>query len=265
MKRTKLLVLTLVVALMLMGAGYAFWSEALTIDATVDTGELDFGFSDANFSGGAYVSGTAIVDATDDNILSLTLSNMHPGSTATVNFCMNNLGSIGLKLVNFVFEGDNPNLDQLVVLTDNGPVSVKDYFEALEGTEIDRDGKVCKEVVFSVKKCATEENFAELADFNFSIKADVKQYNDDGSCVPEEPEDPVKTGLIFVKTGDRGCGGPGSKDRYVSGTFYYTWDEGENTVAGSINDVRIDKNTSKSYTYDGYTIVIRNNNGSISW
>lgn len=207
MKRTRLLALTLVVAMMLMGAGYAFWSEALAINATVDTGELAFAFSDAGFVGGQYVSGSAEVDTEDDNILNLEFINMHPGSTATVEFCMNNTGTIGLKFDDFEFTGDD-DLDQLLVkeLPDGAYMPVEDYFKGLiEGTELDVvEGvgeKVCKDLEFYVKKCATEEDFAELANYAFGIKARVEQYNDDGSCEEEEePEEPVDPDPIAVQS-----------------------------------------------------------------
>lgn len=40
MKRAKFLTLALVVAVMMMGAGYAYWSETLLVDNHVSTGEL---------------------------------------------------------------------------------------------------------------------------------------------------------------------------------------------------------------------------------
>ncbi len=41
MKKTKLIALTMVVAIMMMGAGYALWSEQLFLDTTVRTGDFD--------------------------------------------------------------------------------------------------------------------------------------------------------------------------------------------------------------------------------
>jgi hypothetical protein len=120
MKKTRLIALTLVVALMLMGAGYAFWQESMTINAAVETGELDFAFRKASFSGGEYVKGSAKVDKEDDNILHLEFKNMHPSAYATVGFRMVNTGTIGLKVEDFVFEGDDSNLAQLLVSEVNG-------------------------------------------------------------------------------------------------------------------------------------------------
>jgi predicted ribosomally synthesized peptide with SipW-like signal peptide len=44
MKRTKVLALVLAVAVMLMGAGYAAWTDKLEVNTTIDTGELSVRF-----------------------------------------------------------------------------------------------------------------------------------------------------------------------------------------------------------------------------
>lgn len=50
MKKTKMLALALVLAIVLMGAGYAYWSETLTINNFVSTGELNVEFVKQSFS-----------------------------------------------------------------------------------------------------------------------------------------------------------------------------------------------------------------------
>lgn len=289
MKRSRLLALTLVVALLLMGAGYAFWSETLTIDATVSTGELDFEFLDSsNFVSGGdyvvgaqnYVKGTANVNSDDPKTLDLTLENMHPGATAKFKLCIKNTGTIGLKLEDFVLVGDSPNLAQLQILDDSkNLIGIDDYLQQFEGTIIDVGKERCVNLVFAVYKCATEEQFEKDIDFDFSIRANVKQYNDDGSCGSGEPgeEDPEESecpsGLKFVQSGDpvevkrwslfKGWYDTGH--RKISGVFYYTC-EGQNDVrAGTIKCVQINKNRSKQFTYGDFTIEIKNTGGEISW
>lgn len=276
MKKTKFLALTLAVTLMLMGAGYAFWTEAFNINAVVDTGELNFAFVDVDFEAGPntddayngkYVGGSAGT-SDDDHTLDLTFSNLYPGATATVNFCIENTGTIGLKLEDLEFIGDDDNLAAMRVSEDGGEkMGIEEYFETLEGIAIDVDGKICKELVFSVNKCATEEKFAELANFGFSVSATVKQFNDDGSCPePEEPE-PEITGLRFELTKNCKKYFFGQyKYSLVSGTFYYTMSEGPDIEAGKISGVKINKNSSKSYTYGGFPITLTNDShGNITW
>lgn len=59
MKRTKFVLLALVAAMILMGAGYAAWSQTFTITSTVSTGELFVQVSDEGIT-------SVIVDANGD-------------------------------------------------------------------------------------------------------------------------------------------------------------------------------------------------------
>jgi hypothetical protein len=55
MKRTKFILLALVVALILMGAGYAAWTQTFTINSTVQAGELFVKVSNADADNKLYV------------------------------------------------------------------------------------------------------------------------------------------------------------------------------------------------------------------
>jgi hypothetical protein len=256
--------------------------EDLKIYATVNTGELAFTFANAEFKNGGdyvihggpvandYVSGE--VSIAEDGALNIILNNLHPGSYALVKFDMKNIGTIPLKLTDFVFEGENANLDQIVVVADGEPLSLEEYFKTLEGISIDVDGSKTIELLLAVKKCATEENFEEKESFDFTVKGNVRQYNDDGSCevTPDpEPEDPVKTGLKFVKTYEckgKDQGHNGKQWVEVKGRVYYTFSEGEDEFIENIDTGKIYKGKSWSKNYDGYKLEITyNNNGAISW
>lgn len=234
MKKTRLIALTLVVALMLMGAGYAFWQESMTINAAVETGELDFAFRKASFSGGEYVKGSAKVDKEDDNILHLEFKNMHPSAYATVGFRMVNTGTIGLKVEDFVFEGDDSNLAQLLVSEVNGEKvgkTVEEYFSGLTDLSIPIEKGEYKDYTlkFAVKPCANDDNFKELTNFSFSIKAIVKQYNDNGSCNNEEPEPEITDWEICpLEQFNR------YDKKYVKGPAYYIFDDGSKIYAGQV-------------------------------
>lgn len=106
MKRTRILALVLAVAVMMMGAGYAAWTDTLTITHTVSTGELDVMFGDgtvdfqADNDGVAEGTGFVTTDANDVNssTATVTLSNLYPGAVATVTIPVENIGSIPAKL-----------------------------------------------------------------------------------------------------------------------------------------------------------------------
>lgn len=55
MRRTKFLALALVVAIMLMGAGYAAWTERIEINGTVETGEVDVSIVEKGEAGDTWI------------------------------------------------------------------------------------------------------------------------------------------------------------------------------------------------------------------
>lgn len=277
MKKTRFLALTLVVAIMLMGAGYAFWMESIEIGSTVNTGKLDIKFSnDSAFLGGGnyvtdnqnghYVNGSAIVNG-DDNKLDIILDNMHPGSYAKFKFCMENTGTIDLYVTDFEFIGnDNDNLKQLGVLKeDKTIVPVAEYLKTINDIAIAKEAKGDMEITFAILKCANDDNFEENTQFGFSIKANARQYNDDRSCDPKEnPQDPVINGLKFVKTNEWDSG----SGRKISGKVYYTWSQDkEDTYAGELTSSSMKKGESwTSGNYSGYKLKFtRSLLGDITW
>lgn len=115
MRKSKLIALTLVIAIMLMGAGYAAWQETLTIDNTVSTGLLNIEF----------IEGSVLCPdiqhpyaATFDNMIlepdyhsyvyfdqderndkvTLSVDNLYPGATFMYELLAKNVGSIPATL-----------------------------------------------------------------------------------------------------------------------------------------------------------------------
>ncbi|RJE49096.1 MULTISPECIES: hypothetical protein [unclassified Dehalobacter] len=107
MKKHKLLVAALAVAVMLMGAGYAYWTQTITIANTVSTGYLDVQFVDADESDWddgyiAHISDDLVtvdsVIATDKQNLSFTVGNFYPGAGAYLSFVVKNSGTVPAKV-----------------------------------------------------------------------------------------------------------------------------------------------------------------------
>ncbi len=103
MKKAKLIALTLVVAIMMVGAGYAYWSDSVNINGTVNTGEFkvefingSVGYVDHGESGATnYTTLTEpILTNTDPNTARLAISNMYPGKEVTYTLKVKNKGSI---------------------------------------------------------------------------------------------------------------------------------------------------------------------------
>ncbi len=230
MKRTRLLSLALIVAVLLMGAGYALWSEALRIDGTVCAGELDFQF-EANFVGGTcYVKDDDAYTEDSGHTMVLKLDNMSPGATRTFDWCIENTGTIGLIIKDVVFTGNASALSQVLV----GTETVEDYFNnLLTGKVIEPDDeKECFSTVFTINVDATEENFPEKECFDFTVTALVTQScPEEGGGSEPEPEPECPTGLKFV--GDKTSSGCKC---YVDGELFYVFANGTEKSAGIIKE-----------------------------
>ncbi len=104
MKKTRFIALALVVAIMLMGAGYAAWTDTMEIKTTVKTGHLDVHFVDeasfvlADYTQGKveYAKANNAVTKEENNwdVAKVELSNMYPGALSKVTLKMVNNSTI---------------------------------------------------------------------------------------------------------------------------------------------------------------------------
>ena len=234
MKKTRLLSLALVVAVLLMGAGYALWSEALRIDGEICTGELDFALDGEYLSSHCYAEGSFVVDE-DGHTAVLSLSNMSPGEESKFEICIENTGTIGIVVEDFTVTGTNDALNQITI----GSKSVEDYFTDMFAGKVLEPGEgFCEEVVFYVDWEADEDTFPEDICFDLLIEANVTQscyedYGNGGGDPDPEPECP--TGLIFDGTVAKGCGW----DYYANGDLYFVFADGSTEFAGTITNLLI--------------------------
>lgn len=107
MKKHKILIVALAMAVMCTGAGYAYWTQTLTIDNTVNTGNMDVAFvcaGDEDWDDG-YISGnhsdlvTLDIDpAADRQSLDFTVGNFYPGAGASLDFVVKNTGTVAAKI-----------------------------------------------------------------------------------------------------------------------------------------------------------------------
>jgi len=112
MKKTRFLILTLAVAVMIMGAGYAAWTDRIETNTTVQTGELNVSLTDVGVGwGGDWGTHKGIknddvdtIDALEDNFtidkdkegqaVTFTFENVYPGVKLGTNYNMKNLGTM---------------------------------------------------------------------------------------------------------------------------------------------------------------------------
>lgn len=98
MKKTKYLALVLVVAIMMMGAGYAYWTETLVINSTVKTGKMNVRFSEASLvsveKDEKYATTSLTPIGWNTKQLDLTVNKLYPGASYTFSNTVKNDGDI---------------------------------------------------------------------------------------------------------------------------------------------------------------------------
>ncbi len=116
MKRTKFIALALAVSVMLMGAGYAYWTQDLTITNTVDTGKLDVQFSNTtlDLSAASYMDDTNSsfeASQTDGeyNVV-MNLFEAYPGADIGVTFDLVNTGTLKANVRDFAISSGDASL-----------------------------------------------------------------------------------------------------------------------------------------------------------
>lgn len=124
MKKTKVLVAALIASTLLVGAGYAAWTDTLTINNTVSTGEFNVKFTDAKLvsaeEGTKYLGTNATIKNTDGGVaknVTLELTNLYPNASAILNARFDNTGTIPtvIKDVEFGFDAANGPKDKNLV------------------------------------------------------------------------------------------------------------------------------------------------------
>jgi predicted ribosomally synthesized peptide with SipW-like signal peptide len=100
MKKIGLICLAVVLGLGALGVGYAYWSDILTINGTVATGNFDTNFTEVNATdddAGQDVA-TCTVSNIQDKSFTVTIGNGYPCYTGIVNFQIRNDGTIPAKI-----------------------------------------------------------------------------------------------------------------------------------------------------------------------
>lgn len=159
MKKYKFIALALVLAVMLMGAGYAYWTETLTISSTVTTGDMNVVFAPPNIAGdydGKLDIGDILGDLWEEIIgadgediildqapdmevsvepssdykrVEFNITDMYPGTGGFLSFSIVNDGTVPVTLENITYGNlvDNDNLkDKLNYIIH--PVKVYKYY-----------------------------------------------------------------------------------------------------------------------------------------
>ncbi len=176
MKKTKIIAAVLCVAVMLMGAGYAYWQDAITITNTVSTGEFNVEFVNQGGypkSSGIYESykknnpgqgeGNGQYDWVKNNTYAqarvehgakdtkIVLTDMYPGTYAKIDMLVKNKGTIPAVFDKVTVSFTNENDPKVIAMKDTLMVSLgvtkyKANGEAYKANETDKHNKLKAEI-----------------------------------------------------------------------------------------------------------------------
>lgn len=183
MKKTRMLIATLVCTVMLMGVGYAWWTDTITLGGTVATGHMDVIFSQASLSGFDSIVGASASLSDDQKTITCNFDNLYPGAQGVLNTGIINNSSIPVKLsnVNVAFTGDVEQLKDhlLVSLSPNsGFVSIDQFVNNTKGN-INRLGigeNVNSQIYFKMNEEASNDT-TEGKSIGLTITYEWQQFN----------------------------------------------------------------------------------------
>lgn len=166
MKRIRFLAMIMVVSLMLMGAGYAAWTDQVVISNTVSTGELDVEL----LSTGSVIVNDSLTNRVaeyvvnadteqENDLATVTITNLYPGAEATVTIPVKNIGTIPVKLDTAVEDYDESNLNYTLT-----PIT------APANLDVNQSGSITYKVIVN-------NDAPELDTIQFTVTVDYKQFN----------------------------------------------------------------------------------------
>lgn len=137
MKKTRFIALVLAVSLMIMGSGFALWSETLVVNSKVNTGNLDVRFTGCKATTTEWMedSGVSVLHKR----INLTANKMYPGATAEFVIEVTNKGTVPARYTDYTIENENGDDGLLQAL--NVKLDTKGKGKTLELTDVEVDGK----------------------------------------------------------------------------------------------------------------------------
>ena len=197
-----LIALTVILALVLSSFVYAAWRETITVEGTVNTGELDWGFTNniswkdhgldwttENFEEFTQLDknvGSVDIEVQDNDndgdyeILKITIDNAYPGYAEHISFGALNTGTVPLIFEKVIIDDqeftDAPFIIELD-LSGDGLADIKLYFGNHLGSQLDPDDPPLD---ISIGILVLQE-CPEGATLEFTIQMVAVQYNMYGS------------------------------------------------------------------------------------
>lgn len=190
MKKSRLLIAVLVCAVMMMGVGYAWWNDVLTVKGTVATGTFDVDFADTSIEKIGeenYLEISVNSEQDDDGVdyIDFTVGNLYPGAEFKVTSGFVNNGSIPVKIGEAKITGINSDecANAILVDADNDgacetPISqwVASIGSYLNNVKIASNETLTDTVNFQVNPLLSNELQGKSVTFNLTF--DWVQFNE---------------------------------------------------------------------------------------
>lgn len=190
MKGTKFVAGALVAGMMLTGAGYAYWTDAVAISNTVSTGELDVSLSGSAISNKSdYVTASVVSQA--DKSVSYKAENLYPGAYFNFATTIANSGTIPAVVSGVTVDNtdasDTLNKDKIFVSGSVGSQNVprmtlsafEGYFSSAAGANLRLEPNAAGmniKLKFELDSSLTGDEF-EDTDLSQVITVNFKQHN----------------------------------------------------------------------------------------
>lgn len=126
MKKVKFFALALMLVLGLVGGAYAAWTDAVTIEGTVETGDIDLEFQSASvkeqYADNAGVATFSVtIPGGDPKSLKIDIGNAYPDYWAEAQFNIKNEGTVPVKVSKITVDFDDARSD-LVLTADKASI-----------------------------------------------------------------------------------------------------------------------------------------------
>ena len=196
-KRTKMLVMIMVLAFALTGVGYAAWTDTLVINGSVATGDLDVDFVSGRICGLTFCPAIAAdpyvtksIKYIDDDTCEVTIGNLYPGAKVWFDVAQQNKGSIPVKF-------------DKATITFDGDTELVPYLKARGSYIADtKGGGLLLPNVFLGGGTIFHPTFGNLSELGTAMTSALqgKQFNKDGwICFAEEQQSEDTPSCIYVK------------------------------------------------------------------
>lgn len=182
MKKTRLLIATLVCAVMLMGVGYAWWTDSVAIGGTAATGNMDVVLQGPEVEFGEYVGAEATLSE-DEKTITCTFTNLYPGAVGTFSTNFVNNSSIPVKFAGaeVTFSQDAEALNDYLLASWDGTnyISIDQFLAGIssfEGATMAVEQVVNKTVYLKLAENAPNDD-TENKTIGVNVKFNWQQFN----------------------------------------------------------------------------------------